>query len=376
MGDDDLWPYGADVLDDQPRYVLQRGVAEPGPVGRGVADAGIGESQHARRARSQDVQGVGEFTGPVAVGRPSGGDHGGRGASGGALREDAAGQEGLAIGAAPQFAYQRRMFSCTVVFMKPSALKQVRLDLNLTQEEACDRLNAITGGTTPPTLLSAWESGRKRTGLRNRRALCELYGEDSRALFAHQDGREATTSLAEMGTANVERLLTRHVDLIEGMIEVVLGAKEQLVVTGSRSREPGYLAAIENAVAGVPDLIHYRVLYGPPRHLELRDHLARLLELRDPAARRNGVQSLHIGLVESPSALERHFVASESAAVIPLPSFHGADGFDCGVMLGAEVAAGLVQHGREACASARPVETLHALDRLPGRPGPELLGET
>jgi len=41
--------------------------------------------------------GVGEFTGPVAVGRPGGGDHGGRGARGGVLREDAADQEGLVV---------------------------------------------------------------------------------------------------------------------------------------------------------------------------------------------------------------------------------------------------------------------------------------
>lgn len=261
--------------------------------------------------------------------------------------------------------------------MKPSALKQVRLDLNFTLEEVCDQLNAITGGATTPTLLSAWESGRKRTGLRNRRGLCELYGKESRVLFAHQDGQEATTSLAEMGTANITQLLTRHVDLVEAMTSVVLAAKEQLVVTGSRSREPGYLSVIETALLGAPDLVHFRVLYGPPRHTELREHLARLLTLRDPAERRNGVKTLHIGLVESPSALERHFVASERAAVVPLPSFHGgADGFDCGVMLGAEAAAGLIQHGREACASAQPVETTHALRRLTGRPIPELLGET
>ncbi|MFK0120118.1 hypothetical protein [Streptomyces sp. NPDC090994] len=71
-------------------------------------------------------------------------------------------------------------------------------------------------------------------------------------------------------------------------------------------------------------------------------------------------------MVESPEALERFFVASESAAVVPLPSFYGAEGFDCGVLLGRE-AAGLVHHGREACASARPVETIEAVCALPVR---------
>ncbi|MDN3263251.1 hypothetical protein QWJ26_26235 [Streptomyces sp. CSDS2] len=64
---------------------------------------------------------------------------------------------------------------------------------------------------------------------------------------------------------------------------------------------------------------------------------------------------------------ERFFVASETAAVVPLPSFHGADGFDCGVLLGREAAVGLVHHGREACASARPVETTEAVRALPVR---------
>ncbi|MEV7778811.1 hypothetical protein [Kitasatospora sp. NPDC088351] len=153
------------------------------------------------------------------------------------------------------------------------------------------------------------------------------------------------------------------------MVEVASGAREQLVVTGSRSREQPYLTAIESAVEQRPDLVHYRVLYGPPRHAALAVHLLRLLELRDPRERRNGVRTLQIGLVEPPDAMERFFVASESAAVVPMPSFHGADGFDCGILLGREAASGLVQHGREACASARPLETMDAVRALAVRPG-------
>ncbi|WP_229853295.1 XRE family transcriptional regulator [Streptomyces violascens] len=236
----------------------------------------------------------------------------------------------------------------------------------MTLEEAADALNAITGQSADGTLISSFESGRRRTGKRNRAGLCELYGERSEVLFAHQDG--ATTSALETtGTAVVVKVLTRWTDLIEAMVAVVAGAREQLVVTGSRSREKAYLAAIETAVAQHPDLVHYRVLYGPPRHRALADHLVRLLELRDPSARRNGVKTLHIGLVEPAEALERFFVASESAAVVPLPSFHGSDGFDCGVLLSREAAVGLVHHGREACASARPVEAIEAVRALPVR---------
>ncbi|MFD4830644.1 XRE family transcriptional regulator [Streptomyces uncialis] len=247
-----------------------------------------------------------------------------------------------------------------------SALRRARLARNMTLGEAADALNAITGGATDASLMSAWESGRRRTGMRNRAGLCQLYGERPGVLFAHQDGVVAGV-LDTTGTAAVVRVLTRWSDLVEAMVSVVVGAREQLVVTGSRSREGMYLGAIESAVAERPDLVHYRVLYGPPRHRALADHLVRLLELRDPSARRNGMKTLHIGLVEPAEALERFFVASESAAVVPLPSLHGQDAFDSGVLLSREGAVGLVHHGREACASARPVETIEAVRALPVR---------
>ncbi|MFF2191117.1 XRE family transcriptional regulator [Streptomyces sp. NPDC058155] len=199
--------------------------------------------------------------------------------------------------------------------------------------------------------------------------MSQLYRERPEALFAHQDGRDTASVLEATGTAVVVRMLTRHTDLLAAMVGVAAGAREHLVVTGSRSREKAYLEAIETTVAQQPDLVHYRVLYGPPRHRGLSDHLVRLLELRDPGERRNGVKTLHVGMVEQPEAMERYFVASETAAVVPLPSFHGADGFDCGVLLGREAAVGLVQHGREACASARPVETMGAVRALPLRHG-------
>ncbi|MFD0623074.1 hypothetical protein ACFQ2K_09915 [Streptomyces sanglieri] len=116
-----------------------------------------------------------------------------------------------------------------------------------------------------------------------------------------------------------------------------------------------------------PDSVHCPVLYGPPRHRALPDHLTRLLELRDPSARRNGVKTLHIGMVEPAAALERFFVASETAAVVPLPSCHVAEGFDRGVLLSREAAVGPVQYGREACVSVRPVETIDAVRALPVR---------
>ncbi|WP_051055737.1 MULTISPECIES: helix-turn-helix transcriptional regulator [Kitasatospora] len=237
----------------------------------------------------------------------------------------------------------------------------------MTQEDVAEALNLITNLSADGSLVSAWESGRRRTGQRNRQGLCRLFGEKPEVLFAHQDG-EAVSTLESSGTGVVLKVLTRWTDLVEAMVGVVAGAREQLVVTGSRSREKAYLAAIETAVARDPGLVHYRVLYGPPRHRELADHLVRLLELRDPGERRHGVKTLHIGVVEGP-ALERFFVASETQAVVPLPSLHGSDGFDCGVLLGREAAQGLVHHGREAAAGARAVETFETVRALPVRHG-------
>ncbi|MFE6782109.1 XRE family transcriptional regulator [Streptomyces sp. NPDC057680] len=247
-----------------------------------------------------------------------------------------------------------------------SELKRARLEKNLTLEEAATELNAITGGTSDTSQLSAWESGRRRTGLRNRRGLVELYGKSSEVLFAHQDGQNGVAQALHQAQGT---LITRWADLSEAMTSVVAGAKQHLVVTGSRSREKAYLDAIESAVAQNPDLVHTRVLYGPPRHPELAEHLLRLMELRDPAERRNGVRTLNIGLVDRGETLERFFVASESQAVVPLPSLHTADGFDCGIVLDDAAAAGLVRHGKEACAAARLLGTIRDVRDLPVRHG-------
>ncbi|MEU9123630.1 helix-turn-helix transcriptional regulator [Streptomyces sp. NPDC048506] len=86
-------------------------------------------------------------------------------------------------------------------------LKRARLALNMTLEEAAHALNAITGGATGPSLMSAWESGRRRTGKRNRSGLCRLYRERPEVLFVHQEGA-ATSVLETSGSAVVVKVLT------------------------------------------------------------------------------------------------------------------------------------------------------------------------
>jgi hypothetical protein len=96
--------------------------------------------------------------------------------------------------------------------------------------------------------------------------------------------------------------------------------------------------------------------------------LLELLRLRDPGDRSLGVKTLHVGMVEDVTAApERFFCASERTAVIPIPSLTSHEAFDCGIALGAEAALRLLDHGRQAYAAARKVETsadVAALDVL------------
>jgi hypothetical protein len=148
-------------------------------------------------------------------------------------------------------------------------------------------------------------------------------------------------------------------ELQRAPLATVTGARECLVAVGSRSRDAQYLTAIEEVLALHPALVCYRVLFGPPQHQVLKDYLARLVELRDPADRSLGVKTLHIGMVEdTDSSPERFFCVSEQMAVVPIPSLTSHEAFYSGVVFGPAAAARLVDLGRQAYAAARRIETL------------------
>lgn len=225
------------------------------------------------------------------------------------------------------------------------------------------------GGASGVTesLVSAWERGRYRTSLRYRRMLCALFRAEPDELFAHQDTARGGGRPEPERDWGPVRVLVGYPALLGVMVEVVHDAQETLVVTGSRSRSLPYLEAIEQALARRPALVHYRVLYGVPRHSELLQHLERLLEIRDPADRTAGYKTLHVGIVADVGRTpERFFVASEREAVAIIPSFISADGFDTGIVVGKDGAAGLLAHGREAYAGARRIETAQSLRELVG----------
>lgn len=249
----------------------------------------------------------------------------------------------------------------------PSPLRAARWAENWTLQELADEIYQREPSGVTPSLISAWETGRIRTSARYRRVLCDLYGQAPDVLFGFQDvGRVQVGRGA--GEADGVRLLVGYQELLAGMIEVVHDAEECLIATGSRSHSAPYLDAIETALAARPGLVHHRVLYGPPRRPQLREHLLRLLALRDPADRSMGRKMLHIGLIEDIRRTpERFFVASERDAVAIVPSVTTAEAFDTGIGLGKDAAHGLLAHGREAYAGAARLETVQAITEVAGR---------
>ncbi|GAA4554209.1 hypothetical protein [Amycolatopsis samaneae] len=240
-----------------------------------------------------------------------------------------------------------------------SPLRLVRQGIPATLEQVCHALERRGHPGVSASMLSAWETGRHVTSLRYRKVLCEFYGRPAKDLFAHQDQRLT-------GAAETPRLLVGHHDLSDAMIDVVQRAQHYLVVLGSRSRDEAYLRTIETVLAARDELVHYRVLFGPPRHQVLADHLLRLLEIRDPHDRSHGLKTLHIGIIEDdPGTPERFFCASESAAIVPVPSVTSAEAFDSGVAFAAGVAERYVDHARQCYAAARKLETARAVRAFP-----------
>ena len=242
-----------------------------------------------------------------------------------------------------------------------SPLRQVRKARNWTLERLVEEIDLRTPGGhsgVTPSMVSGWELGRHTTSIGHRATLCDIYQQPPDVLFAHQD--EGLTAHAA-----APRLLAGFGDLQKAMLATVAGASECLVVMGSRSRDGVYLETIETVLAERPSLVYYRVLFGPPHHQVLKDHLLALLRLRDPHDRSLGVKTLHLGIVEGTTmAPERFCCASGQMAVVPIPSLTSHEAFDSGVALGAAPAARLLDHGRQAYAASRRVETIEDVTAL------------
>jgi len=261
-----------------------------------------------------------------------------------------------------------------------SGLRRARKHRNMTLADLVREIDARDpdSGVTE-SMASAWELGKQRTSPRYRRICCEIYRLPTEVLFAYQDDPDerARLGLVDAEVVDPHAGLGAPAGIVVGagalfgaMLEVIQGAQEYLVVTGSRSRNPAYLEAIEQALGDRSRLVHYRVLFGAPHHQVLKEHLVRLLELRDPKNREYGMKTLHIGmLTDLADEPERFFVASEWRAVVTVPSMVTAGNFDTGVVLGhPRQARGLVEHAKQLYPAAQRLETAQAVNALPVLP--------
>jgi hypothetical protein len=182
------------------------------------------------------------------------------------------------------------------------------------------------------------------------------------ALFESTSGEPPVQRDERLGATM--RLVTSGAELRNALVEVVRGARECLVATGSRSCEPAYLQEIEHCLRNRPGLVHYRILIGCPHNGLVKDHLLRLLDITDLSTSKCE-RRVHISIItDLVRDHERFFVASESSALVVLPSVNSPRNFDTGLLIGdPQYAQALVQHGKGLYGSRR-LESVEAVEAL------------
>ncbi|MGA9998266.1 MAG: hypothetical protein WBP93_22830, partial [Pyrinomonadaceae bacterium] len=155
-------------------------------------------------------------------------------------------------------------------------------------------------------------------------------------------------------------------DLADCNERIVRQAQEILFTTGSRSHEPEYLAVIKERLKRKSGLVHYRVLFGPPYHQVLKDHLLQLLEVRKPDPKIYRSKTLYLGLFEDyVRQSEAFIVGNEREALILLPSLVGMGEFNSGlVFTGAEEVEGLRRFVKQLYEASQKLETVKAIQAL------------
>jgi pimeloyl-ACP methyl ester carboxylesterase len=184
------------------------------------------------------------------------------------------------------------------------------------------------------------------------------------------DSREHP-SVAALRQVVEHRTLPRFVrgkgEVTRANLRLVEEAEEDLYAVGSRSRDPAYLARIEEALAHRPKLRYTRALLGPPRRPELLNHLKAVLGLRDPGDRRHGYQTVQLALYEH---LERQFefnlIGNEKRCLVVLPSAEGkVSGYDSALVVSEPA---LVQGYRSLaaalCEAGRPLRNLGEVEKV------------
>jgi pimeloyl-ACP methyl ester carboxylesterase len=151
-------------------------------------------------------------------------------------------------------------------------------------------------------------------------------------------------------------------------LRLVEEAREELYTVGSRSRDPEYLKAIEKVLAEQNKLRYTRVLLGPPRRQELKDHLLRVRKLRNPADRTHGYKTLDLALFDDPKKqVEFNLCGNERRCLVVLPSAAGEIGeYDTAVVFSdPEVVRGYSRLAQALADAGTRLDDLDQLERLP-----------
>jgi pimeloyl-ACP methyl ester carboxylesterase len=121
-----------------------------------------------------------------------------------------------------------------------------------------------------------------------------------------------------------QELIKKSDDVIATNCEIVRRAADIIFTTGSRSRDDLYLTAIEEKLRANPGLVYIRVLMGPIRKQELKEHLLRVFQFRDPTERLHGRQTLYVGLYNDLATQPEIFLCgNERRCLAILPPLDG-----------------------------------------------------
>lgn len=109
---------------------------------------------------------------------------------------------------------------------------------------------------------------------------------------------------------------------------LVAEANEVLFATGSRSRNTAYLARIEKRVMEVTALRYTRILFGPIRRDELRQHCTTLIGNISVSSR---IKICEVSDLNNNT--EAFYIVNEKEALIVVPSINASGNFDTGLLL-------------------------------------------
>ena len=195
-------------------------------------------------------------------------------------------------------------------------IKQLREEHALSQAELAEKI-----GSTEKT-VGQWETEpEKRIRSESLKALAKFFNVLPKELIY---------------SVGPPRFALQNTDVRDINIHIVESAKEFLYTTGSRSRDGRYLDAIEETLRKNADLVHCRVLFGPPMKQKLKVHLKNLLAIRE--TRNSGeadIDPLCIAVYQNAATYpaEAAICMNETMALMVLPSASGASKYDTALIV-------------------------------------------